>query len=153
LAKLSRLPAVLGDIRLALPLAVRASRLARTTAIDRALAALIRSHHPQSGHHPPLMCASATHRAGRLVAAFGGLNTCLTRSLVLAALLSDREGVRLHVGFRTASDHASIPDGHAWVTLDGANVSDLSPNSGGQAFIEATVFQVSRHPAQRTVPT
>jgi hypothetical protein len=93
-----------------------------------------------------LICARATHRAGRVVAAFRGLDTCLTRSLVLATLLSDRDGVRLHVGFRAGPDDASMPEGHAWITLDGVNVSDLSPNSADQPFTETRVITVSRGP-------
>jgi hypothetical protein len=61
----------------------------------------------------------ATRRATRRWARWaGGLDTCLIRSLVLGALLADRGRVVLTVGFRPGGD-AAVPEGHAWLTLDG----------------------------------
>jgi hypothetical protein len=61
----------------------------------------------------------ATRRATRRWARWGrGLDTCLIRSLVLGTLIADRGRVVLTVGFRPG-DHALVPEGHAWLTLDG----------------------------------
>ncbi len=50
---------------------------------------------------------------------FGGLDTCLTRSLVAGALLAGRHEVVLHVGFRPTDVGAGAVDGHAWLVVDG----------------------------------
>jgi len=49
---------------------------------------------------------------------FGGIETCLTRSLVLGGLLAGRGNVVLAIGFRPGEDEPAL-DGHAWVTVDG----------------------------------
>jgi hypothetical protein len=76
----------------------------------------------------------ATRRATRRWARWGGgIDTCLIRSLVLGALLADRGRVVLTVGFRPG-DAAAVPEGHAWLTLNGielghdgeVEVTDLS---------------------------
>ncbi len=68
-------------------------------------------------------CAAA--RACRLLSRLiGTLDTCLTRSLVAGALLAERAGVELHIGFKApGGDDAVIDDGHAWITVDGQSVS------------------------------
>lgn len=50
---------------------------------------------------------------------FGGIDTCLTRSLVAGALLAPRHEVVLHVGFRPTDAGAEAVDGHAWLMVDG----------------------------------
>ena len=50
---------------------------------------------------------------------FGGLDTCLTRSLVAGALLAGSHEVVLHVGFRPTDRGAEAVDGHAWLVVDG----------------------------------
>jgi len=50
---------------------------------------------------------------------FGGLDTCLTRSLVAGALLAPSHEVVLHVGFRPTDRGADAVDGHAWLVVDG----------------------------------
>ncbi len=49
---------------------------------------------------------------------FGGLDTCLIRSLVMGGLLAGRGEVMLNIGFRPGEEQPSV-DGHAWVTFDG----------------------------------
>ncbi len=61
---------------------------------------------------------------GRL---FGGLDSCLTRSLVAGAMLSEAHDVVLHVGFRPGSDDVPV-DGHAWLTVDGARLDAIPPD-------------------------
>ena len=50
---------------------------------------------------------------------FGGLDTCLTRSLVAGGLLAGSHEVVLHVGFRPTDRGADGVDGHAWLIVDG----------------------------------
>jgi len=50
---------------------------------------------------------------------FGGLDTCLTRSLVAGALLAGDHEVVMHVGFRPTEEGAAAVDGHAWLVVDG----------------------------------
>ena len=57
---------------------------------------------------------------------FGGLNSCLTRSLVAGALLCGSHEVVLHVGFRPGSDEVPV-DGHAWLTVDGEKLDVADP--------------------------
>jgi hypothetical protein len=52
---------------------------------------------------------------------FGGVDTCLTRSLVLGSLLAGRGEVMLNIGFRPGEDEPAL-DGHAWVSVDGEPV-------------------------------
>jgi len=53
---------------------------------------------------------------------FGGIDTCLTRSLVAGALLARSREVVLHVGFRPTDLGADAVDGHAWLVVDGEMV-------------------------------
>ncbi len=62
-----------------------------------------------------LATARATARRARW---FGGLDTCLIRSLVLGSLLADRQDVVLVIGFKPGAEEKAV-DGHAWVTLAG----------------------------------
>ena len=65
-----------------------------------------------------LATARATARWARW---FGGLDTCLIRSLVLGSMLADRQDVALVIGFRPGVEDAAV-DGHAWVTVAGRAV-------------------------------
>lgn len=58
----------------------------------------------------------ACNRWGRW---FGGLDTCLTRSLVAGALLAGDHEVALRIGFRPTDRGAGAVDGHAWLVVDG----------------------------------
>ena len=62
----------------------------------------------------------ASQRAcGRYARWFGGLDSCLTRSLVAGALLAGSHDVVLQVGFRPTDVGAEAVDGHAWLVVDG----------------------------------
>ena len=61
---------------------------------------------------------AATRAVSRWRRWFGGVDSCLTRSLVLGGLLAGRGAVSLNVGFRPGEEEPDI-DGHAWVTVDG----------------------------------
>ena len=52
---------------------------------------------------------------------FGGLDTCLVRSLVFGGLLAGRGEVMLNIGFRPGDEDHAI-DGHAWMSVDGRPV-------------------------------
>jgi len=52
---------------------------------------------------------------------FGGLDSCLTRSLVAGGMLAGAGEVVLQVGFRPGEPERTV-DGHAWVTVDGRPV-------------------------------
>jgi hypothetical protein len=52
---------------------------------------------------------------------FGGIDSCLTRSLALGGMLAGRGDVILNIGFRAGEDEP-VPDGHAWLTVDGSPV-------------------------------
>ena len=73
---------------------------------------------------PPRARAAAARACARYERWFGGLNSCLTRSLVAGALLCGAHEVVLHVGFRPGTDELPV-DGHAWLTVDG-EVLDLT---------------------------
>ena len=59
----------------------------------------------------------ATARAGQQLQALGLLNTCLIRSLVAGALLSDRDNLSLHLGIQKGEGSQGQFDGHSWLTL------------------------------------
>ena len=77
--------------------------------------------------------ARAAERASvRWTSWVGGMNTCLVRSLVFGALLADRRGVALNVGFKSDDDPEPRLAGHAWITVAGVAVGgdgDLAENS------------------------
>lgn len=101
----------------ALALARRAQDV-RTTPIPEVVAGVRRrssSPYPQSAQR----IDRATRRAmARYRLWFGGIDTCLTRSLVLGWMLKGRGEVSLNIGFRPGEELPAI-DGHAWVTVDG----------------------------------
>jgi len=68
----------------------------------------------------PVEALQAAQRAcNRWARWFGGLDSCLTRSLVAGALLAESHEVVLHVGFRPSDQGAKAIDGHAWLVVDG----------------------------------
>lgn len=78
--------------------------------------------------------ARAAERAGaRWNSWFGGMNTCLVRSLILGALLAGRGGVVLNLGFRRGENSEPRLAGHAWVTVGGLPV-------GGDAHLAETRY-------------
>jgi len=70
-----------------------------------------------------LAASRACARYGRW---FGGLNSCLTRSLVAGALLCGAHDVMLHVGFRPGTEELPV-DGHAWLSVDGEKLDVANP--------------------------
>jgi len=110
-----------------LALFIRAMALARHAqrASSVPLPALVAEMSRRSGgcrRHSADRLGRATERAtSRWSRWCGGFDTCLVRSLVLGALLADRGGVALNIGFKPGEDEPSV-DGHAWVTIQGSPV-------------------------------
>ena len=89
--------------------------------------------------------SSATRHASRLRTA-GALNWGAgylpdPRPRV-GALLADREGVVLHLGFCLGNTGAGSADGHAWLTLNGDPL--LDPETGGAAYVESLRLPMRR---------
>ena len=101
----------------ALPLARRAQR-ARVTPIPALVADLYRHGGGFGGYPIDRLSLAAERATARWSSWFGGMNTCLVRSLVLGALLGDRGDVVLNVGFCPSDDPEPGLTGHAWVTVN-----------------------------------
>jgi len=134
-------------------LLLRACRLAliagriRRRSVEEVADQMCRSRWLVSGIAP-----DQAHRAARLACrcvwlVLGGLNTCLTRSLVAGALLSDRPDVMLHIGFRPSTDPTKQLDGHAWLSIGTQPLDRVSPDScGAHNFEEVISFPLRRSP-------
>lgn len=101
----------------ALPLAKRAQRV-RTVPIPVLVTDLHRHGAEFGGYSIDRLSLAAERATARWSAWFGGMNTCLVRSLVLGAMLGDRGDVVLNVGFRPGDGPQPGLNGHAWVTVD-----------------------------------
>lgn len=79
------------------------------------------------------------------------LDTCLVRSLVTGALLSDRPDVKVYVGL-AAVDGGAVNgpsvEGHAWVAVNGEAV----PGPEASALDGRTLSEVVAIPLRRLVP-
>ncbi len=73
------------------------------------------------GAAPERVGAAAAAATARWARWFHGLDTSLTRSLVLGSMLAGRGETLLHIGFRPVDGDRPV-NGHAWVTLDGRPV-------------------------------
>jgi hypothetical protein len=102
---------------LAMPLAWRAQRV-----IDTPLRELVAGLPRPRGwpvRDPERIAIAAGRASGTWWRWCGGINSCLTRSLVAGAMLADQGDVVLHVGFRPGD---GVVDGHAWITIGGVPV-------------------------------
>lgn len=97
----------------ALRLALAAQEV-RKTRVDSVIPKLLTAPYLPNGADPA-EAARAAGRACRLLGYLNLLNSCLTRSLVLGSLISDRPGVVIHIGFRPQETNTG---GHAWISLD-----------------------------------
>lgn len=69
--------------------------------------------------------AAAARATARGARRWGWLDTCLTRSLTAAGLISRARTVALNLGFRPG---ATTPaDGHAWLMIDGERLDLTRP--------------------------
>jgi hypothetical protein len=103
----------------ALPSARRAQRVVDTP-LPAMVARMTRCcpHLPADPERVARAAARATSRWARLA---GGLDSCLTRSLVIGGMLANRGETMLNIGFRPGDGRRAV-DGHAWVTVDGRPV-------------------------------
>jgi hypothetical protein len=104
----------------ALPLARRA-QLARRLPVAEVVKLVSRRGGRGRHYSVRRLEMAATRAISRWSRWFGGLDTCLTRSLVLGGLLVGRGDVKLNLGFRPGEVEPAL-DGHAWVTIDGRPV-------------------------------
>jgi hypothetical protein len=104
----------------ALRLARRAQRV-RGVPVPDVVEAIARRGGGGQSHSVPRLELATTRAVGRWRRWFGGIDTCLIRSLVLGGLLAGRGEVMLNIGFRPGDDETAV-DGHAWVTVDGSPV-------------------------------
>jgi hypothetical protein len=92
----------------------------------------------------------ATVRACRRAARWLGLrDTCLVRSLVVGALLSDRDDVHVHVGFAPGPAGGRVLEGHAWVTVAGQVVGGPDAAMTGQGATTELSIPVRRDARMR----
>jgi len=116
-----------GDVVLflrALPLAWRAQRV-RGTPLPEVVAAMGgMGGREREALRAKVAAGRACLRYGQW---FGGLDSCLTRSLVAGAMLSEAHDVVLHVGFRPGTEEVPL-DGHAWLTVDGERLDAIAPD-------------------------
>jgi hypothetical protein len=98
------------------------------------------------GSVPVWRVRCAATRASRYIGLIGGLDSCVTRSLVLARLLRGRGCLVICIGFKPERDESGAPDGHAWVCLDSVNVSDPDAGSVAREFREAYRLEVVNRP-------
>ncbi len=87
--------------------------------------------------------AKATVWAHRRFAASVGLrDSCVSRSLVVAALVAGHPGATLHLGFRAAGDKGV--EGHAWVCVGDHTIGGMDPGEAGQAYIQLFQLELQR---------
>jgi hypothetical protein len=122
-----------GDVVLflkALPLARKAQRV-RFAPLPEVVAAMgVGGGRERDPRRAEVAAGRACLRYGRWC---GGLDTCLTRSLVAGAMLSGHHDVVLHVGFRPGSDEVPL-DGHAWLTVNGEKMDTISPDDASRPY-------------------
>ncbi len=115
----------------------------RTRPLDEVVRDLVRTRRLPRASGADEASRAAGRACARVRRWAGGLDTCLTRSLVAGALLADQAGVVLHGGFRGAVAGAPA-DGHAWVTLDGRDVTPANDGAHAGPFLEALQLPLSR---------
>jgi hypothetical protein len=104
----------------ALPLARRAQRV-RSHGLREVVASMAAGSRGLR-HHPKRRLLEAAIRANlRWCRWFGGIDTCLTRSLVIGGMLAHRDDVVLKIGFGAGDDDSPL-HGHAWITVAGKPV-------------------------------
>jgi hypothetical protein len=105
------------------------------------------------GVTPEAAQRAAVRASTRAARWFGSRDTCLTRALVVAALLSDRDGVLLHVGFAASTSEGRALEGHAWVTSDGTVVGGPeAAMSGDGPTTDITIPVRRRRPPESSGP-
>jgi len=114
----------------ALPLAIKAQRVRREP-LPIVVEKLVSFRAVPDFKAPEPIVRAAARSCAKVRVWFGGLDTCLTRSLVAGRLLSGCGVVILHVGFRPGESYGTA-DGHAWLTLDERRVELASRLEAGR---------------------
>ena len=128
----------------AAPLVWIAKEATAGAALPEILTRLV-SHRFLPRRFDPRRARCATARACRLLNRFQTLDaSCVVRSLVIGTILSDRRDVYLHIGFRPESELGKPVCGHAWITLDGVNISDPETVGANDDYIEAKRIPIRR---------
>jgi hypothetical protein len=114
----------------ALPLARRAQQV-KSEPLKHVVVGMAGRRGVAAPHSVDRVAQAAARATSRWSRWFGGLDSCLTRSLVLGAMLGDRGNVELNIGFRS---HVTddVVAGHAWISVDGRPVgpdSELADDS------------------------
>jgi len=92
----------------------------------------------------------SVERAASRLGRFGLTDTCLIRSLALAALLADGDDVQLHLGFRPSGSSEALLSGHAWVSLGGRTLpDDRATLVDGRPCEEVVVLAATRPEARQ----
>jgi hypothetical protein len=81
---------------------------------------------------PAAAVRAASRACVRLHRWAGGLDSCLTRSLVAGALLSDRDEVLLHLGLVPPGEERDNAVGHAWLSVSGEIVEPKSSHDSSE---------------------
>lgn len=108
----------------ALPIA-RSAQAVRTEPLTDVIAKVGRRRSARGSVEIHQAVRAAQRACGKYARWFGGLDSCLTRSLVAGALLAEGHEVVLHVGFRPTLSGKGAADGHSWLVVDGS-VVDLT---------------------------
>lgn len=115
-----------------------------TTPLDQVYNQLL-SQHWITGDADPTQASRCALFAASLMTRFGYDGGCLVRSLVVARLLCRKPGLMLHIGFHPAAGLPEpAPVGHAWIMLDGVNLSDHSPLETSQGIITTRTLSMYR---------
>lgn len=105
--------------------AARVARTVRSRPIEEVIDRLCRLPWLATTADPQRAALAARRSCARLARWAGGLDSCLTRSLVAGSLLRHLDSVVLEVGFRPGRESQPV-EGHAWLTVGGA-VVEASP--------------------------
>ena len=103
----------------------RKAQLIRRLPVPEVVEEISRLSGGGQGHRIQRLEAATARAIGRWRRWLGGVDTCLTRSLVLGGLLVGRGEVALNLGFRPGEEESAL-DGHAWVTIDGEQLQALT---------------------------
>lgn len=125
-------PATPLELRLflhALRLAWVARRIRGATPLVRVLEELNRVPFLPRQVQPRSAVRAATRACVRMRRWLGGLDTCLVRAMVAGSLLSDRDGVVLHLGLLPPYTDADDAAGHAWLSVHGQIVEVTGDHS------------------------
>ena len=109
----------------AIPLARRAQRV-KSEPLNQVVIEMSRRNGVALTYPIERVAQAAARATTRWSRWFGGLDSCLTRSLVLGSMLCNRGNVELNIGFRSDDNHDAV-SGHAWISVDGRPVG---PDSG-----------------------